>query len=414
MLLRIKRIIFSLALLCIGQLCVAQSIEPDTLVCVIDTVETDVATLPVDSITVDTLVVEPVKKENIFQKFVKQLISGNEDKTFERPIDFSFAILPSYSREASFGIGGMITGLYRLDRTDSVMSPSDATIFANISLTGQYSFIVRGNNLFKGNRSRLSYDLAFQNKPLDFWGISYDACVVNPKSSYTRRHIKLESDYIYKITPSFHVGAALYMRYTFLSKIADPSYLQGQNESYFFTGVGASLVYDTRDFIPNPSRGFYIMLRELVYPKPLGNAGQNIFATTFIADYFQRMWKGSVLAVDLYGQYNSGTNVPWPLRAELGAGGSRMRGYYGGRYIDNNMMTAQLELRQNIYKRIGAVAWVGCGTVFPSFKELQASDVLINYGVGLRIEFKHNVNLRIDAGFGKETFAIVFNMAEAF
>lgn len=411
---RLCRYIYIAVWLFLGtHVCVAQSVVAEPLLHEIDTLAIDALRLPVNTVTFDSLTIVEPRKDNIFKQFINQLISGNKDRTFERPIDFSFAILPSYSREASFGIGGMITGLYRLDRTDSIMPPSDATVFVNISLTGQYSFIIRGNNLFKGNRSRFSYDLAFQNKPLDFWGISYDACSVNPKSHYTRRHIKLESDYVYKITPAFHVGAALYMRYTFLSDIGDASYLEGQKESYFFTGLGASLVYDTRDFIPNPRRGFYIMLRELIYPAPLGTAGKNIFATTFIADYYQQLWKGSVLAIDLYGQYN-GTDVPWPLRAELGAGGFRMRGYYGGRYIDNNMMTAQVELRQHIYKRIGATAWVGCGTVFPSFGELQASDILINYGVGFRFEFKHNVNLRVDVGFGKETCSVVFNIAEAF
>jgi hypothetical protein len=52
-----------------------------------------------------------------------------------------------------------------------------------------------------------------------------------------------------------------------------------------------------------------------------------------------------------------------------------MRSYYGGRYIDRNQLTAQLELR---------------------------------------IEFKHNVNARIDYGFGKNTEGFVFNFAEAF
>ena len=355
----------------------------------------------------------PAKKQNIFQQFVDQLFKGNKDRTFERPIDFSFAVIPSYSREASFGLGGMVTGLYRIDRTDSLMPPSDAQFFVNLSLTGQYSIILKGNNLFKGNRSRLSYDLAFQNKPLDFWGISYAACDVKTKSHYTKQQIKLESDYVYKLTPKFHVGAALNVRYTYLSEIGDVSYLEGQETSYFFTGLGVSLCYDSRDFIPNPKRGLYIMLKEIIYPAPFGTGGRNIFSTTFIADYYQPLWKGCIAAIDLYGQYN-GTDVPWPLRPELGAGGMRMRGYYGGRYIDNNIMSAQVELRQHLYKRWGVVAWVGCGTVFPSFDALRASHLLLNYGVGVRFEFKHNVNLRIDYGMGRNAGALIFNISEAF
>ena len=91
-----------------------------------------------------------------------------------------------------------------------------------------------------------------------------------------------------------------------------------------------------------------------------------------------------------------------------------MRGFYRGRYIDNNMLSGQVELRQHIYKRFGAVMWVGCGSVFPSFKELKGSDFLLNYGLGVRFEFKHNINFRVDYGFGKEMGGFVITLSEAF
>lgn len=91
-----------------------------------------------------------------------------------------------------------------------------------------------------------------------------------------------------------------------------------------------------------------------------------------------------------------------------------MRGYYGGRYMDCNQITAQLELMQHIYSRIGCVVWVGDGTVFQSFNKMELKHILPNYGLGLRIEFKHNVNLRVDYGFGKDTAGFVFQFAEAF
>lgn len=91
-----------------------------------------------------------------------------------------------------------------------------------------------------------------------------------------------------------------------------------------------------------------------------------------------------------------------------------MRGYYAGRYIDNNQANAQMELRQNIIKRVGLVAWVGYGGVFPSFEQFEWKNMMINYGAGVRFELKHNVNLRVDFGFGRDAFAVVFNMGEAF
>ena len=120
-----------------------------------------------------------------------------------------------------------------------------------------------------------------------------------------------------------------------------------------------------------------------------------------------------LLAGDIYAQFNS-RNAPWILREELGGVIGRMRGYYAGRYIDSNQMTTQIELRQHIASRFGCVAWVGAGTVFPSLSEFQWKNILPTYGIGLRVEFKHNVNLRVDFGLGKETAGFSFGFSEAF
>lgn len=365
-----------------------------------------------DTTETDTLSAPKDKGDNFFVRFIKQLLMGNKDKTFEKPIDMSYAVFPTYSKESSLGLGGMVQGLYRIDKRDSVLMPSDVKLQADVSLTGQYSVTVDGNNIFD-RKQRLAYKLRYQSKPLDFWGISFDACSVNPESYYTRDGLDFEADYTYMVYSGIYVGCALDINYTFLSKIGDVSYLQGQKEAYYFTGIGVSFSYDTRNSVTNPTRGIRVLLKEVFYPQSLGTGGESIYSTTFIGNYYQKMWRGSTLALDLYGQYN-GRNVPWTLRPELGEGSSRMRGFYRGRYIDNNMLSAQVEVRQHIYKRFGAVAWIGCGTVFPAFDELRWSDVLLNYGVGLRFEFKRNVNFRVDMGFGKDTEGFVITLSEAF
>ena len=78
------------------------------------------------------------------------------------------------------------------------------------------------------------------------------------------------------------------------------------------------------------------------------------------------------------------------------------------------MLSAQVEYRQHIYSRLGCAFWVGGASVFPTFSSFDIKDVLPNYGIGLRIELKHNVNGRIDYGFGKGTGGFVFSIGEAF
>lgn len=344
--------------------------------------------------------------------FWRQLFHGNEDHTFDKKFDVSFIAAPSYTRESSFGIGGLASGLYRLDRTDSLMQPSDVSIVGNVALSGLYMVGVSGNNYFKGNRSRLSYDVTFANKPLYFWGIDYADCVANPAIDYTRRKISIDLQYFYTIFDEFKVGARIDFSHAKISSIEDESYLQGQKRSYTFTGVGASLQYDTRDFIPNPQRGIYVMADVTLYPQFMSNYDKSPVRTTFIFDFYHSLWSGGVIATDIYGRFN-GKDSPWALREELG-GGYRMRGYYAGRYIDNSIVSCQAELRQRIYKRIGCTVWGGCGTVFPRLSEFEWKNILPSYGLGFRWEFKHRVNIRVDYGFGKHTSGFIFNINEAF
>jgi outer membrane protein assembly factor BamA len=348
------------------------------------------------------------KKESYFTR----LLHGNIDHTYDRKFDGTFIAAPSYTREASFGVGGMATGLYRTDRTDSIMPPSNISLTGNASLLGFYSIGVEGNNYFKGNRSRLSYKIGFALKPLDFWGISYDACAMNPAIKYTRQQIKIDAVYPYELDDNVYLGAVFNFTNTRVLKIDDIAYLEGQKLSNIFTGAGLSVQYDTRDFILHPTRGVNLLFQEIIFPEWVGNSGKTLFRSTFTANYYQKAWTGSILAIDVYGEfYNKET--PWAMKEELG-NGNRMRGYYAGRYIDNNITLCQLELRQDLSKRLGCVAWLGSGLVFPSFNEFQLSNLLPTYGVGLRWEFKHNVNLRIDYGFGKQTGGFAFNIGEAF
>ena len=102
----------------------------------------------------------------------------------------------------------------------------------------------------------------------------------------------------------------------------------------------------------------------------------------------------------------------------VAADGIRMRGYYMGSYIDNSQVAVQTELRQHIWGRLGATAWIGGATVFSSLKDLKDKTIrpewLPNGGLGLRFEFKHNVNARIDFGIGRHTCGFVFAIGEAF
>ena len=61
------------------------------------------------------------------------------------------------------------------------------------------------------------------------------------------------------------------------------------------------------------------------------------------------------------------------------------------------------------------MVWAGLGTVFGKFSQLRAYKLLPNAGIGYRWEFKKDVNVRLDYGFGKGgQNGFIFNINEAF
>ena len=231
---------------------------------------------------------QPKRKDN----FWSRIFHGNVDRTFEKKIDFSFIGAPNYSKEASVGIGVLASGLYRVDRTDSLTPPSDVSFFGNFSLSGFYMFGVSGNTLFNHNRSRVIYEVSFGSKPLEFWGIGYEAGRFNQSADYIRKQVKFDAGYLYEVWRHLYVGGSVLFSHTKGTDFDDRGidYLAGQKLHYTLSGIGMTLQYDSRDFIPAPERGTFLMVKQVIYPKGLGNSGKTLYKTTATADYYQRLW----------------------------------------------------------------------------------------------------------------------------
>lgn len=99
--------------------------------------------------------------------------------------------------------------------------------------------------------------------------------------------------------------------------------LEGEAREVISTSIGATLVYDSRDFITNAAKGVYIKVNQRFFPKFLGNK-KAFTRTDFIFDYYHRLWEGAILAFDLHGEFNYG-DVPWNMLAGFGRVGPYAR-----------------------------------------------------------------------------------------
>lgn len=360
----------------------------------------------------DTVLVDTTKRKGFFNKIIGYFADANTNKK-KKKFDFSIIGGPHYSSDVKVGLGIVASGLYRMDANDSIMPPSNVSIFGDISTTGFYMLGVRGNNLFPKDRFRIDYTMYTFSFPSAFWGIGYQSADNDANiSSYKRQQFQMKAAFMFKITPQFYIGPSAGFDFVAGHDI-DPTMINHEDEITRSWSIGGVVVYDSRDNLTSAYKGIYAKLEQR-FTTAFHGKKNSFFNTTVTFDMYHQLWRNSVLAFDAHGEFNYGNHTPWTMLAKMG-GSYRMRGYYEGRYRDNNMIEIQLELRQRIWRRIGATAWVGAGNVFKDSGNFRWQNTLPNYGLGLRWEFKNRVNVRLDYGFGKNgQGAFLFQINEAF
>lgn len=415
-----------------------------------------------DSAALDTI---PAQKAGLIRRIIDYYSRSNVDRTFEKKMDWSIAPGPSYSSDVGFGLGFLLAGLYRIDRTDSVTIPSNISIYGNFTTKKFVLLRCSGENNYNHNRQRFNYSGAFVYFPGAFYGVGYEDGRLGYSQKLTTTTGLLRLSYCTAILPKAYIGVSggidysgakyakssigqqleeikngvienpggtigeLYELWTqgrYDPALQDPfsNYIAatGDKPDAFNANIGLFFQYDSRDVPFNARKGVFVKAEAKWYPKFLGNTGRNFGRFTLTFDWYQQLWKGAVLAYDLYADVIAGT-PSWHMYAKLG-GMERMRGYYEGRYRDKRMVETQVELRQRIYRRHGVVGWFGLGNIWGR-QHFRWDRTLYSFGVGYRFEFKSRMNIRLDYGWGvfgnsnlpwdrKRSSAFLFTASEAF
>ncbi len=346
---------------------------------------------------------------------VTRVLNYFRDTNKETPakrFDFSFIGGPHYSSDAGFGIGLIAAGLYRADPTDTLMMPSSVSIFADATTNKYFNVGVEGYHLFARDRYRITYSGVFQSLATKFWGIGYDQEINDDNESrYDVLRMKVDARFLFHPARHLYMGPKFTFDYVHGRNFRKPWLWQGQGAISTTFGPGLSLWLDSRDNISNAYRGVYVALEQSFFPAFIGNK-HAYSCTEFTVATYHQVWKGGVLAWRGHAFLGYG-DMMWSQLSVLGDGHS-MRGYYQGRYADKCSWDLCVELRQHLWRRNGAVVWVGAGEVFDKISRMRLNQILPNAGVGYRWEFKHRVNIRVDVGFGRNGAGFMFNINEAF
>ena len=328
-----------------------------------------------------------------------------------RRVKFSVVGAPAYSESTGWRLVAEATLRYR---TVQQGVPHRLSLRGSASLRGCYALSLDGVNNFVGGHT-LSYGGSFALDKYRLYGLDYAASIVGNYGEYRSRNYGSYLHYDYDIFKNVTIGIrANYVNKSVVETDAYSEAIIGESirrVSILDFGFGVRYSnYRVEDI--NLARGVTVAVEYSVSPTALNSVGATMHEGSAVVDWYQPLWSGGLLALDIYGEYHS-ANTPWMCRSMLG-GDSRMRGYYYGCFSGNTLATAQLELRQRVWEGLVVAGWGGCGEVFSEGDPASWGKLLPSYGVGVRWYFNPTSLVRIDCGFGRDTYAFVVGYTEAF
>jgi outer membrane protein assembly factor BamA len=179
------------------------------------------------------------------------------------------------------------------------------------------------------------------------------------------------------------------------------------------SGLGIKISMEGRDNRLNAKHGFFIDAGFQVFDKFLGGDFNFKYVQADLRYYFTPL-KKLTIATQARTESKQG-NVPVQSLAFLG-GDYTMRGIYLGRYRDKVSIDSQVELRFPIFWILGGTVFGGAGQVAPEYGQMSWDSFHYCYGTGLRlkVDSKHDINLRFDMGFSADQNIFIMNFSEAF
>jgi len=361
---------------------------------------------------------DTLQSQNIFERYWNTLVRDTADVS--KPQLLVYPVV-AFSPETSWELG--FSSLYVYYANNDINNRlSEINAFTFLTLKDQYGLWF--DHAIYSDKDKWFFlgRIRYQSFPLFYHGIGPDT-----PADYLARveanQLVIKERVLKKVVKNVFVGLEFdYQRLTntdfvlpeFGDEFARPLGADGSSN----LGIGIGLVHDDRHNVLNVRKGIFSELAFLSYNDAWGS---NFNFSTIYSDtrYYRPMGKNNVFAAQLFGQFNSG-DVPFNQLALLG-GENIMRGYYFGRYRDNNQIASQVELRflplpLGFTNRLGFSVFGGAGTVFDKIDNFDTNDIVFSGGAGLRVLIfpKKDIWARLDYAVTREGNGLYIFIGEAF
>jgi outer membrane protein assembly factor BamA len=335
-------------------------------------------------------------------------------------ISSQFFVLPlvvrSVETDWTFGIASAYT--FRTNKGDSLLRASNEELAFLYSINKQLILIQSGRIFFPEENYILEHQLSYSDFPDKFWGLGTNAKEANLEN-YTFKQMYLQARVLKKITKHIYVGLQYELQKVFRVDYKAGGLFEQENvlgrQSYLTSGAGLSLVWDNRNHAFVPSSGLFAEIYLSRFDKSLQSDFNYTNLRMNVKKFFPLFNQRNVLALEALAQLNYG-DVPLRSLASIG-GSNNMRGYYNGRFRDENSLALQAEYRFPVWRRFSGVAFCATGNVANLPSKFQLNQFKFAYGAGLRfaINRKEKLNIRADYGFTADgNSGFYLQLSEAF
>ena len=324
-----------------------------------------------------------------------------------------------YMPETNVVIGAGIKRFYDFGKLkDSLTRVSNITGSFQYSLNGQYLLRSQYQVFTNHEKYYITGYLGYSRFPMTYYGTGNDIDM-NKNESVSFDYLKFDNIVYRKIGKNSFAGLGwrYFNMFHVKSKtngMLESSNIEGSTGSKV-SGLNISYLFDSRDNILTPSKGYYAQLIYSIHGNITGSTHSFSRWQLDTRYYFKPFTKRQdILAFQGYGFLSDG-DVPFNELAQMG-GEMIMRGYYQGSYRDKNLLALQAEYRLQLLKRWGLVGFAGAGSIADAMNHFDINQTKPSYGGGLRFKInrKENVNVRVDYGLGNGQQNIYFFIAEAF
>ena len=322
-----------------------------------------------------------------------------------------------YDTDIGVGYGAKLFLLNQMKRNESF----DFTAFNSSKGERWYRFVfsLPDFELRQGKTYPLAIDLTIDYDKYiknNFFGIGHGA-KFSDREHYTREPLEVSLALSRGLSPHAIVQSGLRFKtirnfnFAASSRLAAlPGELNTGRASY--ASLYLNVRYDSRDSAINPSRGTVIQGEAEAAP---GWAPGNVAFSRFAFGhqfYAELFYPRTIFAWRFSFQSLSGDDLPVQVLLPLG-GNNTLRGSPQDRYLDKTAALVNAEIRFPVFRRLGGVAGLDLGKVWPSPAAIDLRQWVVNPTFGLRFNMSTFV-VRLDVGLGRETTGLYFNFGHIF